>query len=333
MFTSLLKRTSVRQRLLDRVNQMRTAKAQAFSDKLLRPGGFTAVCVGTGTPNVSQRAQPCVAVFVNGRFFLFDAGDGCVKAMGQQDLPIGLLDAVFMTHYHSDHIADLGEVINRSWIMGRIHTLPVLGPEGVAEVVEGFAKAYRLDNIYRNAHHGDEVMPLPTAGATGERFDAPTDGTLLTLFDEDGIVIKTFEANHYPVKPAVGFRIEYGGKILVISGDTLRVAGLDAACQAADLVICDAMNHEIVGEMEQQQLNIEKPRNARFMHDIPDYHIDVHDVGDMAQASGVKHLALVHLMPSVDRQAQIKAFFIDPVAEKYSGKISAPNDGDVFELI
>ncbi len=333
MLSTLLKRPTFRQRMLTRVFQGRLSRAQEITEKLLKPGGFTAVCVGTGTPVPSGRAQTSVAVFINGRFFLFDAGDGCINAIGHQNLPIGQLEAAFMTHYHSDHIADLGEVINRSWIMGRSHTLPVYGPEGIAEIVEGFTKAYRLDNIYRNAHHGDEIMPLPTAGASAKRFDAPADGSMLTVFEDGGIVIKTFEVNHDPAKPAVGYRIEYGGKVLVISGDTIRVPALDAACQAADLLICDVMNHEVIFELEQVLLTAGERRNSKFMHDVPDYHIDVHDLGEMAQSAGVKHVALVHLMPSVDRRPQIKAFFIDPVAEKYTGKISVPKDGDIYEII
>lgn len=333
MLSSLLSRPTFRQRLLTRVFHSRLAKAQAITEKLMRSGGFTAVCVGTGTPVPSGRAQTSVAVFIDGRFFLFDAGDGCLNAIGQQRLPIGQLEAVFMTHYHSDHLADLGEVINRSWIMGRTHTLPVYGPEGIEEVVQGFTMAYRLDNIYRNAHHGDEVMPLPNAGAEAKRFDAPADGSMLTVFEDGGIVIKTFEVNHDPAKPAVGYRIEYGGKVLVISGDTIRVPALDAACQSADLLICDVMNHVVIFELEQVLLDAGEKRNARFMHDVPDYHIDVHDLGEMAQSAGVKELAMVHLMPSVDRWPQIKAFFIDPVAQKFKGKLSVPKDGDVYEII
>lgn len=333
MLSNLLSRPTFRKRLLTRVFQGRLARAQAIAEKLMRPGAFTAVCVGTGVPLPSGRAQTSVAVFVNGRFFLFDAGDGCLNAIGRQALPIGELEAVFMTHYHSDHFADLGEVINRSWIMGRTHTLPVYGPAGVNEIVDGFTMAYRLDNIYRNAHHGDEIMPLSNAGAKAKRFDAPADGSMLTVFEEDGIVIKTFEVNHDPAKPAVGYRIEYGGKSLVISGDTIRVPALDAACQSADLLICDVMNHQVIGEIEQMLLEAGEKRNARFMHDVPDYHIDVHDLGEMAQAAGVKELALVHIMPSVNVRPQLKAFFIDPVAEKYKGKISVPHDGQSFELI
>ena len=93
------------------------------------------------------------------------------------------------------------------------------------------------------------------------------------------------------------------------------------------------MNHQIIGEVEKILIDAEQRRNARFMHDVPDYHIDVHDLGEMAQSAGVKELALVHLMPSVNRRPQIKAFFIDPIAKKFSGKITVPKDGDTYKII
>lgn len=79
--------------------------------------------------------------------------------MQASDLPLHELDAGFITHYHNDHYANLGDVMEWSWILGRRHILPVYGPTGIAQIVDGFQSAYELEWSYRTAHHGEEVMP------------------------------------------------------------------------------------------------------------------------------------------------------------------------------
>ncbi|MEM7117590.1 MAG: MBL fold metallo-hydrolase [Chloroflexota bacterium] len=328
----VLQSPSRRRQLMTRMVKQRQAEMARVADELLAPNSFTAVLVGTGTPVPSERAQSSVAIFANGRFLLFDTGHGCLNSIQKHNLPIGKIDAVFLTHYHSDHIADLGEVINWSWIMGRHNTLSVYGPEGVSEIVAGFAAVYRLDNIYRNAHHGEEIMPLSGAGAESKQFDVASDGSMSVVYDEHNIIVKTFEVNHDPAKPAVGYRIDYQGKSVVISGDTVLLPSLEAACQGADLLICDAMNHEIIAEIEAIQREIGNNVMAHIMNDVRDYHIDVPEIGQLAASANVKHVALLHLMPTVNQPAQLEAFFVQPLAAHYSGKITVGEDGLKIEL-
>jgi hypothetical protein len=81
---------------------------------LERPDALTVVLCGTGSPMPSKRAQASTAIFVGEQFLLFDAGNGAARTMEALNIPVGHLSAVFLTHFHSDHIADLGEVIDRS---------------------------------------------------------------------------------------------------------------------------------------------------------------------------------------------------------------------------
>jgi hypothetical protein len=108
----------------------RNAKAAALfsSDRI------TTVLVGTGSPMPSQRAHASTAVFVGGQFLLFDCGDGSARELESLGLPVARLDAVFFTHFYSDHFADLGEVIDRSWVNGRRQKLVAYGSEGIADI-------------------------------------------------------------------------------------------------------------------------------------------------------------------------------------------------------
>ncbi len=318
---------TMRRQMMMRIIKERRAELDRVSAELLNDHSFTVVLCGTGTPLPSNRAQTSVAIFANGQFLLFDAGHGALGSMQQSKLPIGKLDAVFLTHYHADHFADLGEVINRSWIMGRRSALPVYGPEGVDEVVNGFAAAYRLDNLYRNAHHGDDIMPMSGAVVESKQIDYANDGSMNVVYEHYGVVVKAFEVNHEPAKPAVGYRIEYNGKAVVISGDTILLPSFEAACKNADLLVCDAMNHEIIADIESIQRELGYENNAHMMRDVRDYHIDVHEIGQLAASAKVKHVALLHLMPTVNDPTQLQAFFTEPVATKYRGKVTVGEDG------
>lgn len=315
---------------------LRTVKARTdardeTARALNRKDAVTVVLVGTGSPLPSDRAQASTAIFVNGQFLLFDCGDGASRSIDAINLPIGQLDAVFLTHYHSDHFADLGEIIDRSWIQGRRHVLPVHGPTGIAEVLDGFKRAYRLEYGYRTAHHGPEIMPPEYAGAEARPFEADASGKLVTVYDKMGIVVKAFAVNHAPVDPAVGYRVEYSGKVVVISGDTTSTASLIEQSRDADLLCAEVMNMSIVEQMEKANEQLSNESIAHILRDIRSYHIDVHQLGELAQQSNVRRLALTHLVPPVPKAAA-GLIFKAPVGEHYRGEIIVGDDGTKIVL-
>ena len=129
------------------------------TDMLTSPDLQVVLC-GTGSPLAdANRASACTAVVAGGEVVLVDVGPGSWEVADLANLPTGALSAVLLTHFHSDHIGDLGEAITQSWIAGRPRPLDVYGPPGVAGVVDGFAKAYARDVDYRVAHHGEEALP------------------------------------------------------------------------------------------------------------------------------------------------------------------------------
>ena len=124
---------------------------------MLTDGNLHVVLVGTGGPFPNtERVSVATAVIAGGEFIMVDTGPGTVRNALLQQLPMGSLSAVFLTHFHSDHIADLGEANMYSWVQGnRNKRLEVFGPPGVEKVVEGYALAYEQDSLYRTAHHGE----------------------------------------------------------------------------------------------------------------------------------------------------------------------------------
>ena len=137
----------------------------------LEDGLHVALC-GAGGPMPSPRASgPCVVVVAGDQLFLVDAGANGPRNFARLGYPLGGIDAVFLTHFHSDHIDGLGELATLRWATGDDLTpLTVYGPEGVEGVIAGFNAAYTADFGYRNDHHGDLVAPLSAAGLGAVAF-------------------------------------------------------------------------------------------------------------------------------------------------------------------
>ena len=116
--------------------------------------GLHLTLCGAGGPMPAPNASgPCVAVVAGERLFIVDAGTDGVRNLGRMGFPIGSIEAVFITHFHSDHIDGLGELATIRWVSaGNDEPLPVYGPEGVSKVANGFNAAYEQDFGYRHAH-------------------------------------------------------------------------------------------------------------------------------------------------------------------------------------
>ena len=126
----------------------------------------TASPMGGAGPRGS--AQSCVAVLLGDKFFIVDTGARSADKAAALRLPLERLDAVLLTHFHSDHIAALGEMHLNSWVRGRPAKLDVYGGPGVDRVVDGFNFAYGQDYGYRTGHHGEDYVPS-SAGRSGRQ--------------------------------------------------------------------------------------------------------------------------------------------------------------------
>jgi ribonuclease Z len=109
-----------------------------------------------------------------------------------------ILQKKFPTHFHADHFADLGEVIDRSFVMQRRNELEVYGPTGTKQIVEGFMSAYESEYKSRTAHHGEKMMPPEFAGAIPIEFDDQLDEVV--VYENYGVKVTAFKGNHPPVK-------------------------------------------------------------------------------------------------------------------------------------
>ncbi len=299
-----------------------------------QPDGLHVGLCGTGSPMPDpKRVGPCTVVVAGRRVYVVDTGDGAARNLSLMGLPGGRIDGILLTHFHSDHIGGLGEMMLVRWASaGNSKPVEVYGPEGVESVVEGFNRAYGQDKTYRVAHHGEETVPPSGAGGVARSFELPEgEQARLTVLQEDGLTITAFSVDHSPVEPAVGYRFDYRGRSVLISGDTVPSANLTAVAKGVDLMIHSGLQPELVGIIQEAAARHGQRNIARIMADIPDYHSTPEDAARIAQEAGARHLVFTHIVPPIPL-SYLNAAYLGDANEYYAGPITVGTDGLLFVM-
>ena len=260
------------------------------------------VCGSRSPLPAPGRAEACILVEAGDDIYIFDMGNGSAVNLQQYQIPWSNVKGIFITHMHSDHMADLPDAHLASWIQGRNSPLKVYGPKGINLVTKGFELAYSADYQYRNEHHGDEILPLDIAGY--EAIEIANNEYIEN--DTVGMEILPFTVNHHPVNHAFGFKIAYKGRTLVISGDTINDGSVQKYSKDIDLLIHSAISLDIV---ERLRSVAPIPQMDKIFLDIQDYHTPINQAGEIARDANVKHLLIYHAIPSPNNTIMEKVFY------------------------
>lgn len=241
---------------------------------------LTVTLLGTGNPIPdAHRAGPSTLVRGSGTTVLVDCGRGVLMRLAAVGVMAPMLDGLLVTHLHSDHITDLNDVITSHWVLTMAPTtLRIYGPPGIRAVVDAILQSLRPDIGYRLAHHADlnwepqlEVTELEP-------------GSVLTI---GGATVTVGRTNHFPVEPAIGFRIEQDGAAIAIAGDSIPCEGLDGLCAGAGAYVQTVIREDQVKLIPLQRIQ-----------DILDYHSSVTQAAQTAARAGVDTLVLTHYVPA-----------------------------------
>lgn len=237
--------------------------------------------LGTGSPIPHPaRAGSSTLVSGDGLILLADCGRGVLLRLTAVGVLPPMLDAVFLTHLHSDHICDLNDVVTTRWIMSPgPNPLRLFGPPGTQEVVNGMMAMLAPDVRYRMDHHAD-LTYAPEVQVTevqpGEVFAVGT------------ATVRVAATDHRPVEPTVAFRVEVGDASVVLGGDGVPCAGLDELCAGAGAYVQTVLRDDMVKAVPSQ----------RFQ-DVLDYHSTVEQAARTAARGGVGTLLLTHYIPGL----------------------------------
>jgi ribonuclease Z len=318
--------------LVDDLFNLVVDRSQA--DNTFEDDGLYVITTGTGAPLPDHgRAGPQTVIVAGDQILVFDAGPGSTLNIELTPVDVGAVDALFLTHYHSDHIGDIGELMLKRWATSSLdQPLPIYGPPGVEEVVGGFEAAYLLDKQYRIDHHGEEAVPGSGFGAEVHLFDLGTDLMASdVVYEQDSVQVIAFNVDHAPVFPAVGYRVNYKDRSVVITGDTVYTESLTHHSMGADLLVSEALHHEF-SQMLSDATNDMENNAATVAEDIQDYHITPEQVGIVAKDAGVSQVLVTHILPPVPTQILVNPFLRD-TRTVFDGKVTMANDGTLVKLL
>ena len=279
----------------------------------------TITITGTGCPIPSAlRSGPGVLIQTNDSVMQFDVGRGTTQRLDACKLWPTDLDAVFVTHHHSDHLVGLADLLLTRWIMDRkdnLAPLPIIVPGGpatkfVTHVLDVWHDDIQVRKMHSNKSQDPEINIVS--------FEVPSDVT--EVWSSGEVKVSTCKVRHEPVYPAVGYRIESRDGVVAISGDTLVCDEVAKLAEGADVLIYEAMRFEAIESL---------PKKRQF---ILDYHADTRLIGAQAKEIGVGTLVLTHLIPEPFSEED-RQWFIEDIREGgFTGELIVAEDLDSVVL-
>ena len=287
----------------------------------LRAESMRVTLLGTGTPNPHpERFGPATLVEAGSQRLLFDAGRGVTIRLNQLGIPMRDVTAVFITHFHSDHLVGLADLWLIGWLppnYGRRRTpLRIWGPSGLGKITAGMEQAYAIDIGIRVQ---DEALPRSAA-----KFDVNEYSAGGVVYEHDGVTVTSFEVNHGDlIKPAFGYRVDYAGRSVVISGDTRFDQNVIDAAKGVDLLV-----HEVVAIPEALFAVNPAMRRVEAHHTTPE------EVGTVMSEAQPRLGVLTHyvLTSGPGIPPETKDQVLSRVKTHYSGPVVAGHDLMAIEV-
>ena len=274
---------------------------------------FRVTLLGTGSPQpVMNRFGPSILVEAGNQKFLFDAGRGVLQRLMQAKVRWKDINALFLTHLHSDHLVGLPDLWLTGWLISdrRDTPLQIFGPEGTKNLMTHLRQAFDYDIGIRELD--DKTSPTGIEVITTEIHQG-------VIFEKSGVKITAFDVDHLPVKPAFGYRIDYDGKSVVFSGDTRPTENLIRFAQGTNLLV-----HEVVVPEAFKQMNYHPERVAGIVK----HHTTVEQAAEIFSRVKPQLAVYSHIVPPTASAEEI----INRTKKIYSGDVQVGEDLMTIEL-
>jgi ribonuclease BN (tRNA processing enzyme) len=279
------------------------------------PSGKTRlILLGTGGgPRPRKNSFPSSQVIlVNDQAYVVDCGDGVATQLARAGVPLPTLRHVFITHHHSDHNADYGNLLLLAWESGLQTRVDAWGPPPLARMTRLFFEMNGYDIRTRIVDEGrPPLAPLVYAHELSQGA---------TVIQDENVTVRCALVDHPPVKPAFAYRFDARDRSIVISGDTRCSDTLIQLARGADVLVHEALFVPAVDRLAARVSNAATLKNSILSH-----HTSVEDVGRVAEAAGVKTLVLSHFVPPDDPNITDQ-MWIDGARSAYKGRIIVGKD-------
>lgn len=277
------------------------------------PCDIRVTLLGTGVPTpVMERFGPSTLVEAGGETLLFDAGRGVLQRLFQLKVPVQEVRTLFLTHLHSDHVVGLPDLWLTGWLVARPEIpLHVWGPLGTKALMMHLEQAYQSDIRIRRDEEG-----LPPQGVMVVAEEI-TEGV---VYAHNGVTVSAFEVDHYPIQPAFGYRIDYAGRSVVLSGDTRFSEHLIQCAHGVDVLV-----HEvIVAEMFRARGQANPERAERVIA----HHTTAEQAGEVFARVQPRLAVYTHIGPVTATANEL----IPPTRKTYSGPLEVGEDLMVIDI-
>ncbi len=282
---------------------------------------LTVILLGTGIPLPSvHRSRPAVAVIAGAHVFLVDCGAGTVDRLLRASIWPHQVTHVLFTHHHNDHNSGFSDFFITSWgggaSPGRKTPLKVYGPTNTREIIGKLMAHLEWDISLRVKQNKFDPGGAHVTYVERDRG---------TMFEGDGVVVTVFPVDHGIVRPAVGYRFDYRGRRVVISGDTRPCDEVIRQARGADLLI-----HEAYSKRWIERAVEDYPKARDLANGIMGYHSSTFEAAEVARAAGVNHLVFTHLMPSPTPVWYFERDWAAGVTDIFHGQVTVGRDLMVF---
>jgi ribonuclease Z len=268
------------------------------------------IITGTGTPMITvDRAGPGCLVRYGDINLQFDAGRNTAARLLAAGVTVGELTAVFLTHYHSDHVVGLQDIVLSHWVSDfadKHERLDVVAPNGPSTRYLERMLAPWDDDLEVRALHSPR-SPDPKMDIVG--FDVPDHP--VEVWSKGDVRVLAGQVRHEPVIGAVGYRIETPDGTVTITGDTKVCPEVAALAGGSDIVVYEAMRIDFV---------------QPGLRHIGSYHADTPEIGKQMEELGVARLMLTHLIPQPANEEDKQGFVDDLRGAGYTGEIIVCDD-------
>jgi ribonuclease BN (tRNA processing enzyme) len=272
------------------------------------------ILLGTGGgPSPKRlRSAPAQVILVGDDAYVVDCGDGVARQMALAGVPLSRIRAVFITHHHSDHNADYGNLLLLGWIDGLQPTVDTYGPPPLAKMTHLIEEVNAVDIATRIA---DEGRP-PFAGLVAAH-EITAGGVVMR---QRGVKVTAALVDHPPIRPAFAYRFDTPDRSIVISGDTAPSESLVTLAKGADVLV-----HEVLYLPGVARLAQNEPHARRLRDHLIASHTPPAEVGRIAAAAGVKTLVLSHFVPG-DDPSITDAMWMAGVRARFKGEVVVGRD-------